>query len=131
MAEVMQPTRGNGRGWYLHVLPEKVGDDSPLGFFQGTVRALLLVKIRTVLKTAAMKSFNPGKVSMFQELKVSDAIITLTLLIRRYFASFLVKCGVYAITRRSCIITGFCETQKPDSAAALSRNFDIRRYIIK
>ena len=48
-------------------------DDAPLGVVQGTMRAVLLVKIRTVMKTAAMKSFNPGKVSMFQELKVSTS----------------------------------------------------------
>ena len=54
----------------LDIVPEKVSEDTSLGVFQGTVRAILLVKIKTILKTAAMKSFNPGKVSMFQELKV-------------------------------------------------------------
>jgi hypothetical protein len=54
----------------LDIVPEKVSEDTSLGVFQGTVRAVLLVKIKTILKTAAMKSFNPGKVSMFQELKV-------------------------------------------------------------
>ena len=46
------------------------GEELSLGVFQGTVRAILLVKMKTLWKSATIKSFNPGKVSMFQELRV-------------------------------------------------------------
>jgi hypothetical protein len=71
VAQTGQIANARARGFFMNLIPEKVSDDTSLGFFQGTVRAMLLVKIKTILKTAAMKSFNPGKVSMFQELKVS------------------------------------------------------------
>ena len=46
-------------------------DGVAAGAFRGFLRSLIFIKMKSILKIASLKSFRPGKKSMFQELKAS------------------------------------------------------------